>query len=132
MVAKQANGFSILPVLLILALVMIGLGTIRQLTKPVPVAPPLYKVGDCIMDTPKDTKETWEKRDEVREIARILVVGKTKYRALVVKYGYGDPEVRTGTMTIVEGDKGTEKTECTKELNDPKTLKEANKTGEGK
>jgi hypothetical protein len=120
---KSVEGFSALPILLAIGLVAIGLLFLKEQLKPVPVTPPMYKVGECGKNSVNPDSEVSHEADKA--VFKILAVGKKNYQYLVGGFGDKKNYATLIKQPIAELDPGTEKTECPKELNDPKTLEKA-------
>jgi hypothetical protein len=120
---KQAEGFSAIPVLFVIALAAIGLLFLRQQLKPVPATPPMYKVGECGKNSLDADSDRTQVNDDI--YFKIVAVGKKNYELLTGQFGDKVVRVKLNKQSIETLDPGTEKVPCPKELNDPKTLEKA-------
>jgi hypothetical protein len=123
MTNKQVNGFAAIPLLFLLIAFMFALVYLKEALKPVPVAPAMYKAGECGKNSASLDSDSIQTNDGV--VFKILAVGKKNYELLTGLYDGKTVRVRLGKQSIVTLDPDTQKVDCPKELNDPKTLEKA-------
>jgi hypothetical protein len=119
---KQAKGFAAIPILLVLVAAAIALLFVKEQLKPVPVTPPMYKVGECGKNTVNPDSDG---RTETDSTFKIVAMGKKNYEYLLGQIDGKKMYVKLVRQPIDQLDPGTEKVPCPKELDDPKTLEKA-------
>jgi len=120
---KRAEGFATLPILIFVVVAAIGLLFLKEQLKPVPVTPPMYKVGECGKNSIDADSDRTQVNDGI--YWKVIAVGKKNYELLTGQYGDKVVRVKLNKQSIETLDPGTEKVPCPKELNDPKTLEKA-------
>jgi hypothetical protein len=110
--------------LILLGCVAVGIALlfIEQAMKPAPVVPPMYKTGECGKNS-RNPDSDGEQDDGT--VFKIMSVGKKNYEILKGNVQKKTMYVGLHKQSIETLDPGTEKVECPKELNDPKTLEKA-------
>jgi len=121
---KSVDGFASLVLLGCVGAAVVLL-LLEQALKPAPVippTPPMYKTGECGRNShsPDDDVD----HDDGTTF-KIISVGKKNYEYLTGRVSNKTLIIGIRKQSIESLDPGTEKVECPKQLNDPKTLEKA-------